>query len=411
MAIEALRALKRAAKEGVMTYTDTELRVRAATNNDRTPTSTRDLEEIARSTYDYSEYPKLFSMIWKRLTDLEQPMHVNKALILIDYLVRTGADRFVQDVKLREVDVSRLFAYGRYQEGDNIAVCESVRNKAKALHALVTNEKALGEARKVAEKIKDVKNTHISSESYREDRNYDRDDRDRGYDYADRDRERDRERERERDRERERERERRDRDRDNSDPFETHRTEGEGEGESQPPIPKKQPKDKKKKPDADRPRAPSFGQDDDPFNPRGSPASASPTPAGDPFGGDPFSSSPIAPPPASKPAATLAAPDPFAPAHTSRRGSPSPTPTPVPAPASVSPHVSHPASPQPQHQQEVVFDIFSSPAQPRPANVLDIDIIGSSKNSTAEQASFLVDALVPGDKKTRFSLTERFWLR
>jgi hypothetical protein len=34
--------------------------------------------EIARATNDYNAYPKLFQMLWKRLTDTEHVMHVQK---------------------------------------------------------------------------------------------------------------------------------------------------------------------------------------------------------------------------------------------------------------------------------------------------------------------------------------------
>lgn len=49
--------------------------------------------EIARATHNYNEYPKLFQMLWKRLTDVEHVMHVQKALILCEYLLRQSGQR------------------------------------------------------------------------------------------------------------------------------------------------------------------------------------------------------------------------------------------------------------------------------------------------------------------------------
>jgi hypothetical protein len=59
------------------------LQVREATSSDRWGVTDPQMHEISRATHDYEQYPKLFGMVWKRLTDVEHVMHVQKALILV----------------------------------------------------------------------------------------------------------------------------------------------------------------------------------------------------------------------------------------------------------------------------------------------------------------------------------------
>ena len=81
-----IKAAIRAAKN--MQYEPIEVKVREATNNDPWGQSTSVMADIARSTHHHDEYSLLFKMVWKRLNDHEHVMHVQKALILIDFLLR-----------------------------------------------------------------------------------------------------------------------------------------------------------------------------------------------------------------------------------------------------------------------------------------------------------------------------------
>jgi len=60
------------------------------------------MAEIAQATHDYEAYPLLFAMLWKRLNDQEHYLHVQKALLLVDYLLRNGSERFVTDARRRK---------------------------------------------------------------------------------------------------------------------------------------------------------------------------------------------------------------------------------------------------------------------------------------------------------------------
>jgi len=142
--MSTFKAALRAAKN--MSYEPIEVKVREATNNDPWGISSAALREIARATHHTDEYSLLFKMTWKRLHDAEHVMHVQKALILIEYLLRNGADRFVSDAKRRAKDISALQKYKQY-DANNRDVGGDVRAKAKSVYDLLTNETKLADER------------------------------------------------------------------------------------------------------------------------------------------------------------------------------------------------------------------------------------------------------------------------
>lgn len=163
MAAYNIKAALRAAKN--IQYEPIEVKVREATNNDPWGVSTSAMSDIARATHHHDEYALLFKMVWKRLNDHEHVMHVQKALILIDYLLRNGADRFLTDAKRRARDISALQKYKQY-DANNRDVGGDVRSKAKAVYELLTNEAKLTEERSKAKTIRDVKSSGMGSDGF-----------------------------------------------------------------------------------------------------------------------------------------------------------------------------------------------------------------------------------------------------
>ena len=158
-----IKAAIRAAKN--MQYEPIEVKVREATNNDPWGQSTSVMSDIARATHHHDEYGPLFKMVWKRLNDSEHVMHVQKALILTDYLLRNGAERFINDAKRRSRDISALQKYKQY-DANNRDVGGEVRAKAKAVYELLTNDAKLAEERGKAQAIRDVKLSGMGSDGY-----------------------------------------------------------------------------------------------------------------------------------------------------------------------------------------------------------------------------------------------------
>jgi hypothetical protein len=95
----------------------------------------------------------MFNTLWKRLTDFYHIKHVNKALTLIDYLLKNGVERFVNDVKLRSDVLLKLCYYKYLKDGRECGV--EVRNKATSILELLNDRDALMGSREMAISTKD----------------------------------------------------------------------------------------------------------------------------------------------------------------------------------------------------------------------------------------------------------------
>eukprot|EP00472_Partenskyella_glossopodia_P009711 CAMPEP_0197524992 /NCGR_PEP_ID=MMETSP1318-20131121/10547_1 /TAXON_ID=552666 /ORGANISM="Partenskyella glossopodia, Strain RCC365" /LENGTH=580 /DNA_ID=CAMNT_0043078121 /DNA_START=51 /DNA_END=1793 /DNA_ORIENTATION=- len=161
------RGLVRGIKNVVIQYDPIEIKVREATSNDAWGAKTTLMAEIARATNDHKEYNKLFAMLWKRLKDDANVLHVQKAMILIEYLLRNGSDRFIRDVKDRIDTINNKKRYqARSSKIDDVERARQVRRKAAALISLISDEKRLHRERVTADRIKNVKNSAVSSDSF-----------------------------------------------------------------------------------------------------------------------------------------------------------------------------------------------------------------------------------------------------
>jgi len=87
-------------------YTVAEVKVREATSNDAWGPEIALMREIATLTYRRDDYPKLFAMVYKRVTDIDHVMHVQKCLILIHFLINHGSNRFLKDCKKKSFTTS-----------------------------------------------------------------------------------------------------------------------------------------------------------------------------------------------------------------------------------------------------------------------------------------------------------------
>jgi len=139
-----------------------EVKIRDATSSDPWGAPSTLLADIAEATLDYAQYPKLFQMLWKRLRDYQIHMHVQKALILVEYLLRNGSDRFVRDCQHRADDIAKLKRY-KYYNKDNEDIAGDIRKKAKQVHDLLMNDAQLAQEREKAMQLRGVRSSHVSS--------------------------------------------------------------------------------------------------------------------------------------------------------------------------------------------------------------------------------------------------------
>ena len=85
---------KRSVKNLVKNYSEYEVKVREATSNDPWGPSGTQMSLISDMTYNVTALPQIMGIIWKRLIDEGKNWrHVYKALVLLDYLIKTGSER------------------------------------------------------------------------------------------------------------------------------------------------------------------------------------------------------------------------------------------------------------------------------------------------------------------------------
>jgi len=151
-----VRQAMRAVKNTVMQFSDIEVKIREATSNDPWGPSSTVLSEVSRATNNYEDYPKLFHQLWKRLNDTEHVMHVQKALMVVDYLLRNGAERFINDCKRRARDIAQLKKYKHY-DTNNQDDAKECRARAKMVYDLLMDDAKIADERGKAARIRDVR--------------------------------------------------------------------------------------------------------------------------------------------------------------------------------------------------------------------------------------------------------------
>ena len=87
-------SLRRNIKNLAHNYTHAQVKVREATSNDPWGPSSTLMSEIADLTYNVMAFTEIMQMIWKRLNDHGKNWrHVYKALVLLEYLIKTGSEK------------------------------------------------------------------------------------------------------------------------------------------------------------------------------------------------------------------------------------------------------------------------------------------------------------------------------
>ena len=100
------------------------------------------MSEIADLTYDGVAFSEIMPMIWKRLNDQGKNWrHVYKALVLLEYLMKTGSEHISQNCKQNIHAIERLKEFQYFDENKDHGI--NVRGKAKSLVSLLKDEERL----------------------------------------------------------------------------------------------------------------------------------------------------------------------------------------------------------------------------------------------------------------------------
>lgn len=134
--------IRRNIKNIAHNYTDAQVKVREATSNDPWGPPSSLMSEISDLTYNVVAFSEIMQMIWKRLNDHgKNYRHVYKALVLLDYLVKTGNEKVAQQCKENIFAIHTLRDFQYYEDGKDHGI--NVREKAKQLEALLKDDERL----------------------------------------------------------------------------------------------------------------------------------------------------------------------------------------------------------------------------------------------------------------------------
>ncbi|CAG4992385.1 unnamed protein product [Colias eurytheme] len=145
--------LRRNIKNLAHNYSDAQVKVREATSNDPWGPSSTLMAEIADLTYNVMAFTEIMQMIWKRLNDHGKNWrHVYKALVLMEYLIKTGSEKVAMQCKENIFAIHTLKDFQYMEEGKDQGL--NVREKAKQLVHLLKDEERLKNERARALKAK-----------------------------------------------------------------------------------------------------------------------------------------------------------------------------------------------------------------------------------------------------------------
>lgn len=151
-----LREVKDKVTNVVMNYTDSEAKVREATNDEAWGPSGTLMQEIAQCTFTYEQFPEVMQMLWKRMLQDNKKnwRRTYKALRLLDYLLRNGSERVVTSAREHLYDLRTLENYTFIDDlGKDVGI--NVRQKVKDLIEFIHDDERLRDERKKAKKTKD----------------------------------------------------------------------------------------------------------------------------------------------------------------------------------------------------------------------------------------------------------------
>ncbi|EME83491.1 uncharacterized protein MYCFIDRAFT_59029 [Pseudocercospora fijiensis CIRAD86] len=151
MSLYDVKAGIRKVQNAVMNYTEMESKVREATNNEPWGASSSLMQEIANGTFNYQQLNEIMPMLYKRFTEksAEEWRQIYKALQLLEFLVKNGSERVIDDARshLSLLKMLRQFHYID-QNGKDQGI--NVRNRSKELTELLSDVDRIRQERKKA---------------------------------------------------------------------------------------------------------------------------------------------------------------------------------------------------------------------------------------------------------------------
>ncbi|EUC63378.1 ENTH domain protein [Rhizoctonia solani AG-3 Rhs1AP] len=145
-----IKSMYNQAKNMVLNVSEMEAKVRDATNDDPWGASSTLMQEIAQGTFNFQHFNEIMPCIYSRFMEKEasQWRQIYKALQLLEYLIKHGSERVIDDARshISMIKMLRNFHYIDDKAKDQGI---NVRNRAKVIAELLSDvEKIRLERRK-----------------------------------------------------------------------------------------------------------------------------------------------------------------------------------------------------------------------------------------------------------------------
>ncbi|KIJ17852.1 hypothetical protein PAXINDRAFT_167799 [Paxillus involutus ATCC 200175] len=150
MTVYDLKAMYNQAKNVVLNVSEMEAKVRDATNDEPWGASSTLMQEIAQGTFNFQNFNEIMPCIYARFMEKEaqQWRQIYKSLQLLEYLVKHGSERVVDDAR-SHISTLKMLRNFHYIDDKGKDEGQNVRNRARELVELLSDVDAIrGERRK-----------------------------------------------------------------------------------------------------------------------------------------------------------------------------------------------------------------------------------------------------------------------
>ncbi|KAJ7858999.1 ENTH-domain-containing protein [Mycena leptocephala] len=158
-----IKSMYNQAKNVVLNVSEIEAKVREATNDEPWGASSTLMQDIANRTFNYPDFNEIMPSIYARFMEKEarQWRQIYKALQLLEYLIKNGSERVVDDAR-SHVSTIKMLRNFHYIDDKGKDEGLNVRNRSRELVELLSDvDKIRGERRKA----KANKNKYIGTGS------------------------------------------------------------------------------------------------------------------------------------------------------------------------------------------------------------------------------------------------------
>ncbi|KAF8442821.1 hypothetical protein L210DRAFT_3502784 [Boletus edulis BED1] len=140
MSFYDIRAMYNQAKNAVLNISEMEAKVKEATNDEPWGASSTLMQEIAQGTFNFQTFNEVMPCIYGRFMEKEarQWRQIYKALQLLEYLVRHGSERVVDDAR-SHISTLKMLRNFHYIDDKGKDEGQNVRNRARELVELLTD--------------------------------------------------------------------------------------------------------------------------------------------------------------------------------------------------------------------------------------------------------------------------------